>query len=79
MKSICVVLKKNRNAFHDGNYLPVVQAFCLSGYAFDENDPNVVNYLNEKFDFYHAAPNGTLTQMTSPYQNADEIYLDKRT
>lgn len=36
MKSICVVLKKNKNAFHDGNYLPVVQAFCLNGYTFDE-------------------------------------------
>lgn len=46
------------------------------GYAFGAEDTNIVNYLNDKFDFYHAAPNGTLTKMPSPYQNADEIYLD---
>ncbi len=47
-----------------------------TGYAFEAKDPNVVDYLNEKFDFYHAASDGTLTKMTSPYQNADEICLD---
>ena len=46
------------------------------GYAFDQNDPNVVNYLNEKFDFYAATPNGALTELATPYQSAQEIYAD---
>ena len=36
MKSVCIVLKKNKNAFHDGKYLSVMQPFCLNGYAFEE-------------------------------------------
>ncbi|MBP3381328.1 MAG: hypothetical protein J6L00_01675, partial [Clostridia bacterium] len=46
-------------------------------YAFDANDTAIVNYLSERFDFYHTDLTGTTTKMATPYTGSEEIQADR--
>ncbi len=48
-----------------------------SGYAFSGDDTNVVNYLNEKFEFYHTDLTGKVHEMPTSYTTTEELQADK--
>lgn len=45
-------------------------------FAFGAQDERIVAYLSERFDFYHATPDGKLLKMASPYQDTYTLYED---
>ncbi len=47
-----------------------------SGYAFTAEDANIVNYLNDKFDFYHTDLTGKIHSMPTPYTTTEELQTD---